>query len=115
MSLRFARLGPEGQVGSDVLVDERVCDCCNTAMTAVPGGLLIAYRDRSEADIRDIAVRRFTTGSFTEPYHVGDDNWYYPGCPVNGPALSASGDEVVLAWYTAPEQRARARSAWVAC
>jgi hypothetical protein len=28
------------------------------------------------------------------------DNWELSGCPVNGPSISASGDGVVVAWFT---------------
>ena len=30
-----------------------------------------------------------------------DDDWEILGCPVNGPALAASGDDVALVWFTA--------------
>ena len=55
---------------------------------------------------------RLVEGSWTEPRHVGSDNWYYPGCPVNGPQLSAVGDTVVVAWFSAPEQRPRVQVAF---
>ena len=66
---------------------------------------MAAYRDRSQTEIRDIAVVRLVDGEWTEPVHVHDDNWRYPGCPVNGPQLSAAGDAVAVAWFTAPEQK----------
>ena len=105
MSLRFTTLDTHGVPGRDVLVDDRVCDCCNTAMASVTDGIVVAYRDRSEEEIRDIAVRRISDGEWSEPLHVGNDNWHYPGCPVNGPALSSRGDDVAIAWYSAPGQR----------
>ena len=114
MSLRFTTIGSNGVPGRDVLVDERVCDCCNTSMVSVTDGIVVAYRGRTAEEIRDIAVRRIADGRWSDAVYVGDDNWYYPGCPVNGPALSARGDDVVIAWYSAPEQRALVQVAFSA-
>lgn len=105
MSLRFTTFDPHGVAGRDVLVDQKVCDCCNTSMVAVSDALLIAYRDRSDEEIRDIAVRRISNGEWSEPVHVGNDNWHYPGCPVNGPALSTLNGLTAIAWYSAPDQK----------
>ena len=105
MSIRFTTVGPDGDLGPEVLLDPRTCECCQTSLARVGSGLLAAYRDRSEAEIRNIAVVRYDDGRWSEPAHVADDNWYYPGCPVNGPQLSAIGDAVVVAWFTAPEQK----------
>lgn len=103
MSVRATTIGSDGVLGPDVLLDSRTCECCQTALARTSDGLLAAYRDRSESEIRNIAVVRLVDGTWTEPRHVADDNWYYPGCPVNGPQLSARGNTVVIAWFTAPE------------
>jgi hypothetical protein len=101
MSLRFTTLDLEGGLGEDILVDGRVCDCCQTAMIMTDGGRLVAaYRDRSEEEIRDIAVSRLDGGTWSEPYHVGNDNWHYAACPVNGPSLASAGETLAIAWYT---------------
>ena len=105
MSIRFTTFGPDGDLGPDMLLDPRTCECCQTSLAKVGSGLLAAYRDRSDAEIRNIAVVRYDDGRWSEPTHVADDNWYYPGCPVNGPQLSALGDTVVVTWFTAPEQK----------
>lgn len=112
MSLRFTTVGPDGSIGPEVLVDDRTCECCQTALAAAASGLVTAYRDRSEGEIRDIAVARFVDDHWTEPAPVAADGWHYPGCPVNGPQLSARGDTVAVAWYTAPEQRPRVSAAF---
>jgi hypothetical protein len=104
MTLRSTTLSADGTFGEEILLDDRICDCCQTAMVRTTGGLVAAYRDRSEEEIRDIAVVRYADGEWTEPYHVGNDNWHIPACPVNGPSLSAAGDAVVIAWFTAPEE-----------
>jgi hypothetical protein len=99
-SLRTARITDSGVVEETVL-DERVCDCCPTAAVRCPdGSLLVAYRDRSPEEVRDIAVTRFVDGAWSAPKAVNRDEWKIAGCPVNGPALAASDSLVALAWFT---------------
>ncbi|PQB04769.1 hypothetical protein [Aureitalea marina] len=101
MTLRGAKIGPNGELIEDTELDPRVCDCCNTAVAMTDLGPIVAYRDRTEFEIRDISVVREVNGSWTTPVIVNDDNWEIPGCPVNGPALDAIGSDVALAWFTA--------------
>jgi hypothetical protein len=91
----------------EMLVDSRVCECCPTAAVRTTRGVVVAYRDRSATEVRDIAVARYENGRWTEGKVVHRDNWQIPGCPVNGPALAASGSRVALAWFAAPENNAR--------
>lgn len=105
MSIRATTVGEGGALGEDVLIDGRTCECCQTSLAVTSSGLVAAYRDRSDSEIRDIAVARLEQDGWTEPTPVHDDGWYYPGCPVNGPQLSAKGTTVVVAWFTAPEQQ----------
>lgn len=92
----------------EALVDKRTCDCCPTAVAATAKGLLVAYRDRSPDEVRDIAVVRFDGARWSAPARVHADDWRIPGCPVNGPALASDGRQLVaLAWFTAPLGRAR--------
>lgn len=107
MSLRATTIGTDGALGPDVLLDSRTCECCQTALAVTGSGLVAAYRDRSEREIRNIAVVRTVEDTWTEPAHVADDGWMYPGCPVNGPQLSTVGDTVAVAWFTAPEDEPR--------
>lgn len=108
MSLRFTTMRADGTFGDELLVDDRTCECCQTAMVRTGDGTLVsAYRDRSTEEIRDIAVTRFARGEWSEPIHVGNDNWYFTACPVNGPSLAASATTVAVAWYSAPEGDAR--------
>jgi hypothetical protein len=112
MSLRATTVGSDGKLGSDLLLDDRTCECCQTALVRAGGGLVAAYRDRSESEIRDIAVVRYVNESWSEPVQVAEDNWYYPGCPVNGPQLSALGDTLAVVWFTAPEHSAAVYAAF---
>jgi hypothetical protein len=73
---------------------------------------LVAYRDRSQNEIRNIRVVRFDGESWSEPTLLHDDGWKIAGCPVNGSALAAEGDRVAAAWYTAPGGTPRVKVAF---
>ena len=107
MTLRFGTVTSSGRLGQESLLDARTCECCQTALVRARTGLVAAYRDRSPEEIRDITVVRQVGGSWTAPRKVAEDNWHYPGCPVNGPQLSAWGDTVAIAWFTAPASQPR--------
>ena len=108
MSLRYSTVKGNGELGGELLVDERVCDCCQTAMVRLENGdFVAAYRDRSREEIRDIAVSRLVDGQWSEPYHLGNDNWHFRACPVNGPSLATANDDVAIAWFTAPDGNQR--------
>jgi hypothetical protein len=112
MTVRAARIAPDGSIGEDVRVDPRVCECCPTSAVATSRGAVIAYRDRSETEVRDIGVIRLENGKWTAPTLVHADNWQINACPVNGPALAASGDRVALAWFTAQDDQPRVQVAF---
>jgi len=102
MTLRAALVGMDGKLEHEDVIDARVCDCCQTsAVRLADGAVIVAYRDRSEDEIRDIAVARFDGQRWSEPRIVNDDHWQISGCPVNGPAIAADGDRVAVAWFTA--------------
>jgi len=99
MTLRSTVLR-KGVPGEEMVVDARVCDCCQTSATRTTGGVLVAYRDRSDKEIRDTSVVRFADGKWSAPVTVGSDNWEINGCPVNGPVITASGTAAAVAWFT---------------
>lgn len=105
MTLRAAIVFEDGTINYDTLLDERVCDCCQTALTIGPQDeIIVAYRDRSEDEIRDISVVRWEmeTG-WSKPMTIGKDNWKIAGCPVNGPSIDAKEKSIGLAWFTGVE------------
>src|SRR5690606_10232540 len=110
-SLRFARIRADGMRIAEGEVDELACDCCRTAAAVASDGPVVAYRDRTEDEIRDIVVRRFVDGEWSPPVVLGPDGWRIEGCPVNGPAIAADGPEVVVAWFTAADGLPRVRLA----
>lgn len=96
MSLRTSTVGE--RVAPSTIVDSSVCDCCNTAATMTDSGPMVAYRDRTRREVRDIWV---AGGGRDEPSPVHRDDWVIHGCPVNGPAIEARDGLSVVAWFTA--------------
>jgi hypothetical protein len=112
MTVRTATIGVDGRrAGADEELDARVCDCCQTDVAITAEGPVVVYRDRSEQEVRDIALVRHSGGRWSEPVHVHDDGWKIDACPVNGPASDARGRTVVVAWFTASD-RPRVRLAF---
>lgn len=103
MTLRAARLGPAG-ASDGMEIDDRVCDCCQTDTAVTRDALLVVYRDRTQDEIRDIQAARLTVAGWSAPVRVHADGWRIAACPVNGPAVDARGDDVAVAWFTAPDQ-----------
>ncbi len=112
MTLRFTAVPRAGAAAADTRIDARVCDCCQTALARTARGLVAAYRDRSDNEVRDITVVRLAAGRWSEPVTPGQDGWQIQGCPVNGPALAADGDQVVLAWFTMASDTPRVKLAF---
>lgn len=100
MSVRFGTFDTNWKQTSEMPVDLRVCECCPTSAAVTSEGPLVAFRNRSEDEVRDISVSRFEHGKWAEPRTVSDDSWRIPACPVNGPVLSAHGRNVAIAWFT---------------
>jgi hypothetical protein len=103
MTLRGALLQTTG-VAAGVEIDARVCDCCQTDVASTRDALVLVYRDRSDDETRDIRVARLVDGTWSQPVVVHADGWRIDACPVNGPAVAAAGNTVVVAWFTAPDQ-----------
>jgi thiol-disulfide isomerase/thioredoxin len=110
MTLRTARIADE--IRDRVLLDERICDCCQTSAAMTPEGPIVLYRDRTEAEIRDISMVRRTGDGWSEPASVSDDGWEIPGCPVNGPSVAAGDRDVVATWFTVAGGKARVMAAF---
>lgn len=112
MQLATTRIGPDGGLGAERILDTRICDCCQTSAALTSRGLVVVYRDRSPDEVRDIAILRRVGGVWTQPAKVHEDGWQIAACPVNGPAVTARGDTVVVAWFTGAQDTARVRVAF---
>lgn len=108
MSVRFATFGRDWRQTSELPVDLRVCECCPTSAAVTSEGPIVAYRNRSEDEVRDIFISRLDHGKWTEPRAIHTDAWKIAACPVNGPMLSARGRDVAIAWFTAQGDQPRA-------
>jgi len=106
MSLVFATF-EHGAFRNETVLDSRVCDCCQTDAGVTTEGMIVAYRDRSDAEIRDISYVRFVNGKWTSPRTLNPDNWKIAACPVNGPAVAARGKDVAIAWFTGAGEQGR--------
>jgi hypothetical protein len=109
-SLRSARI--RGTIGEEQLIDDRVCDCCSTSAAVTSAGPVVAYRDRTNDELRDPWLAHRTQDTWSEPHPVHADRWRIEGCPVNGPTVVAVEREVVVAWYTRANDRPSARIAF---
>jgi hypothetical protein len=108
MSLRASMYDHSGKQLREMVVDPRVCECCSTAAATTSEGVIVAFRNRSADEIRDIYVSRFSAGAWSAPAVVHDDNWRIDACPINGPSISANGRDVVVGWFTAKNDQGRA-------
>ncbi len=111
MTLRSARLDAAGTAKSRIEVDNLVCDCCGTDVAIAASGPVAVYRDRTNTEVRDIAIARMVENQWQPGQIVAADDWEIAGCPVNGPAVDAAGAHVAVAWFTASEASPRVQVA----
>jgi hypothetical protein len=102
-SLRAAVFAPDLTRGAGQAVDAMTCDCCQTDVAMTTRGALLVYRGRTRDEVRDILASRFDGAAWSKPVPVHADGWIMSACPVNGPAVVARGNDVVVAWYTAAQ------------
>jgi hypothetical protein len=105
MTFRSAVLTTDGRVTRKQLIDDSVCDCCQTDVAISSKGPLAVYRDRTVDEIRDIYIARSVDGQWQPGRRIYADNWTIAGCPVNGPSIVASDDFVAIAWFSAANNR----------
>ncbi|MGE0159709.1 MAG: sialidase family protein [Gemmatimonadales bacterium] len=111
-ALYFRVMGADGPSSPETPIDPRACDCCQVDAATAATGPVLVYRDRSPQEIRDIHVVRWSRGAWTDPRPVHVDGWETGACPVNGPAVDAAGDRVVVAWFTAAAGSPRVKVAF---
>ena len=112
MSLRASLYSQDGKQLNETVVKSRVCECCSTSAAQTSEGVIVAFRNRSATDVRNIYVSRFTAGHWNTPTAVHDDAWRINACPINGPAIAANGREVAVAWFTGKDDQGRASVAF---
>ena len=92
-------------------LDASTCDCCQTTSAMIKGEPMLAWRDRSDDEIRDIVIARRKGGTWQSEQAVHADGWHIAGCPVNGPALASLEGRVLIGWYTGAGDVPRVRIA----
>jgi hypothetical protein len=107
VSLKRTVVSADGKVIKEEALDPDVCGCCPTSIVKTARGLLVAYRDHTPEDIRDISVLRFENGKWSAPKNINPDNWKLNACPTNAAAAAAKGDRVAIAWYTGAQNSPR--------
>lgn len=112
VAMMFTTVSQDGKLGPETTIDGRVCECCQPTALPTPGGLLAVYRDRSDKEIRDIATVRYDGTKWSEPKDVYPDNWMINGCPINGPAIASHDNQIAVAWFTAPDNKAKVQLAF---
>ncbi len=113
-SLMRSIVGIDGNEVKEEILAADVCECCPTSVARTTRGLLVAYRGHTKDDIRDIAVTRLESGRWTSPKIVYPDKWQVDACPVNAASVTAKGDKVAIAWYTAAGDKPRVELAFSA-
>ena len=64
MTLRAAVVDADQATRAEQLVDDLICDCCQTDVAVATSGPVAVYRDRSPHEIRDIYVTRLLDGKW---------------------------------------------------
>lgn len=112
MTLRSAKINTNGELLDEFLIDNRVCDCCQTDIAMTHDGPMLVYRDRSDKEIRDTYFSLFTNGKWSIPKAVYNDDWNINGCPVNGPAISSKNNTTATTWYTMQDGMSKVKIAF---
>ncbi len=112
MALRARLFDKAGKPGPEAIVDDRVCECCPIAAAPTRDGVVAAFRDRSDEEVRDVFVTRFAGGRWSTPASVSRDGWTIDACPVNGPSIAARDTQVVVAWFTGAGGQGRSFAAF---
>ncbi len=111
MLLLSRLLARDGTTLRDWVVDPDVCNCCQTTLATLGNDrVLVAYRGRTPAEIRDHRHAVFDGETWGAPASLHDDGWQIAGCPVNGPAVDAQERSVAAVWFTAAGGKARVQA-----
>lgn len=108
--LKRTVVSSDGKVVREEILDSDVCTCCPTSSALTSRGLLVAYRDHTPQDIRDIAIIRLENGRWTPSKIINPDKWKIDACPVNGPAVAAKDNRVAIGWYTEAQDSPRTQA-----
>ena len=106
MMLRSAILEGD-KIKEELVLDDDVCTCCPTSAIQLSDGPIVVYRNRSPQEIRDISFVRGKDGQWSKPTTLQVDNWFMPGCPVNGASIATTGSLVAVSRFTVIKNKAQ--------
>lgn len=107
VSLMRTVVAADGKEIREEELDKDTCSCCPTSTVKTAKGLLVAYRDHTPKDIRDIAVLRFENARWSESKILYPDKWEINACPVNAASAAAKDNRVAISWYTEADDKPR--------
>ena len=107
MMLRSVLISENGKKENSFMIDDRVCDCCQTDIAIIEGAVLVVYRDRDSLEIRDNFYALWKDGEWHPGLPLSQEHWKIPGCPVNGPAVDSYGSTFATSWFTAADDLPR--------
>jgi hypothetical protein len=81
VSLMRSTIGSNGTELTEEDLDSDVCSCCPTSVVRTARGLLVAYRDHTKENIRNVFVIRYENGKWTAPKTIYPDKWEIDACP----------------------------------
>lgn len=102
-------LDKDWQASKEITLDDDVCSCCRSYTTARDSELVTVYRDHLKGEVRDISAVRWNRNGVIQSTPVHDDHWVINGCPSNGPSVDLSGQQAIVAWFTAGDGKGRVR------
>jgi len=111
MTLRSAVIDKNGTVSNKKVIDQAVCDCCNTSLALTKNGAIAVYRNRTDREIRDIYISKFENNRWSTPLPVHSDGWQISACPVNGPEVAIRDSTVLITWFTAADNTSSVKAA----
>jgi hypothetical protein len=88
-------------------VKDHVCECCRLAVAWEGATPVVVWRDILPGSVRDHSLLR-ADGKEPAFVRASDDGWELSGCPHHGPAVAASGENVLhLVWFTGEGKRGK--------
>ena len=112
VSLKRTVINNQAAMVKEETLDTDVCACCPTAIVNTAKGLLVAYRDHTKEDIRDISIIRFEGGKWSASKNINPDQWKLNACPTNAAAAGAKGNQVAISWFTGAQGNPRVEAAF---
>jgi hypothetical protein len=64
-AVRYAAFDSSWKRTAEGEIDKKTCECCGTSAAITSDGVIAVFRDRSDKEIRDIAVSRYENGKWT--------------------------------------------------